>query len=55
MHVWDLASKKELTKLLGHQTKCSCIYGDPMEGRLLVTGSDDTKVKVWDLRTGKCI
>lgn len=26
-----------------------------MNGTVLVTGSEDTKVKVWDLRTNKCI
>ena len=26
-----------------------------MGGSVLVTGSEDTKVKVWDLRTNKCI
>lgn len=26
-----------------------------MDLKLLVTGSEDTKVKVWDLRSSKCI
>jgi WD40 repeat protein len=26
-----------------------------MNGNVLVTGSEDTKAKVWDLRTQKCI
>lgn len=53
--MWDLATKKESLKLQGHQTRCTCIFSDPYEGRMLVTGSEDTKVKVWDLRTGKAV
>lgn len=54
VHIWDLATKKELAKLVGHMTKTTCLNSD-YGGKILVTGSEDTKVKVWDLRTNKCI
>jgi WD40 repeat protein len=53
--MWDLPSIKEVAKLQGHQTKCTCIYSDMQEQSILVTGSEDTKAKVWDLRQQKCI
>eukprot|EP00347_Sterkiella_histriomuscorum_P009360 403341515 len=55
IHVWDLASKREIAKLQGHMTKTTCLNSDQMGGTVLVSGSEDTKVKVWDLRTNKCI
>ena len=50
MHVWDLASARETIRLKGHLTACTCLAGDNQGGVTLVTGSEDTKVKVWDLR-----
>ena len=55
VHMWDLATKKEMAKLQGHLTKCTCLNSDSMGGNILVTGSEDTKAKVWDLRSQKCI
>jgi WD40 repeat protein len=37
-------------KLKGHLTACTCIAGDTINGNLIVTGSDDTNAKVWDIR-----
>ena len=28
VHVWDLASKKESAKLVGHMTKITCLNSD---------------------------
>ena len=53
--MWDLDSKKEVVKLLGHQTKCTCLISDPNGQNILVTGSEDTKIKVWDTRSAKCV
>lgn len=56
VHIWELNTKKEIAKLQGHGTKCTCLGSDNMgSANLLVTGSEDTKVKVWDLRSNKCI
>ena len=50
VYVWDLKTQKELTKLRGHLTSCTCLYGEEANGALLATGSDDTNVKLWDYR-----
>ena len=57
MHVWDLASARETAKLKGHMTACTCLSGDNQNGTMLVTGSEDTNVKIWDLRmkTNQCV
>lgn len=28
VHIWDLATKRELAKLQGHMTKCTCLNSD---------------------------
>ena len=28
VHMWDLETKKEMIKFLGHQTMCSCLISD---------------------------
>lgn len=48
--MWDLAIAKDIIKLKGHLTATTCVAGDNMKGEIVVTGSEDTKVKVWDLR-----
>ena len=55
IHLWDLSTSKEITKLQGHLTKTTCLHSDTMGGSVLVSGSEDTKAKVWDWRTSKCI
>jgi len=51
--MWDLSTKKEIAKFQGHLTKCTCLCSDTISSNILVTGSEDTKAKVWDLRTQK--
>lgn len=44
-------------KLTGHLTTCNFIEvsTEEEEQHLMITGSGDTKVKVWDLRNGKAV
>jgi WD40 repeat protein len=49
-HIWDLTTSKEVAKLQGHITRCTCLNSDMMGQGILVTGSEDTRVKVWDVR-----
>ena len=44
----DIAQRKTLPLLLGHAWYVNSVRFDS-EGRYLVTGSDDTKVRIWDL------
>ena len=55
VHVWDLSTRKEVGKLQGHSTRVTCLSSDVMGQGMLVTGSEDTRVKVWDIRSQKCI
>lgn len=55
VHQWDLAKKTDVAKFLGHQARITCLHYDQWGQNLLVTGSDDTKVKVWDVRMQKCV
>ena len=52
---WDLSSTKYSFKLQGHKTVCNFIEvnSEPEDAHLLITGSGDCSVKIWDLRTGK--
>ena len=52
---WDLTSTKYSVKLAGHLTTCNFVHisPEPQEAHLLITGSGDTNVKVWDIRSGK--
>ena len=55
MYGWDLSSSKYSIKLPGHLTTCNFIEvsQEAEDSHLLLTGSGDTNVKVWDIRTGK--
>ena len=51
VHVWDLTTQKEIMKLKGHKTSALCLTeGSLGHGQVLISGSEDTNVKVWDLR-----
>jgi COMPASS component SWD3 len=45
---------KPLVELKGHSNFCFSVKFSP-QGNLLVTGSFDETVKIWDVRTGECI
>lgn len=42
---------------MGHKTMVNCLAGDNSMGNIVVTGSEDTKAKVWDIRmkSNNCI
>jgi WD40 repeat protein len=51
--VWDLATGRCRTTLIGHtgKVRCGAMSGD---GRTAVSGAGDRTVRVWDLATGRC-
>ena len=58
--MWDLTIAKETAKLKGHLTSTTCLTGESGSGSpgyMVVTGSEDTNLKVWDLRmkTNQCV
>lgn len=49
--MWDVNTNKSIAKMSGHLTGCTCLQtersGNP---NVLVSGSSDTNVKLWDTR-----
>jgi len=52
--LWSPNMTEPLVKMLCHRTSVSAMCVD-MLGRFMVTGALDNTVKVWDLRTYKCM
>ncbi|EME32161.1 transducin family protein / WD-40 repeat family protein [Galdieria sulphuraria] len=51
--VWEWQSETHVLKQQGHSLDLSCLAFSP-DGRLVVTGGDDAKVKVWHTSSGFC-
>ncbi|KAG9124027.1 hypothetical protein FRC07_013145 [Ceratobasidium sp. 392] len=50
--VWDLNAHRRTVSILAHQDDVnSCCWADTASGNVLVSGSDDAMVKVWDRRS----
>ncbi|GAB1522540.1 hypothetical protein RhiTH_005660 [Rhizoctonia solani] len=50
--VWDLAAHKRVVSVPAHkQDVNSCCWADTASGNVLISGSDDTMIKVWDRRS----
>ncbi|QRV97565.1 WD domain, G-beta repeat protein [Ceratobasidium sp. AG-Ba] len=50
--VWDLNAQCRTINILAHQDDVnSCCWADTASGNVLISGSDDSMVKVWDRRS----
>ncbi|KAH7334519.1 WD40-repeat-containing domain protein [Rhizoctonia solani] len=50
--VWDLAAHKRIVDIPAHKLDVnSCCWADTASGNVLISGSDDTMIKVWDRRS----
>ncbi|KAG8745263.1 hypothetical protein FRC10_008436 [Ceratobasidium sp. 414] len=50
--VWDLNAHRRTVNILAHKDDVnSCCWADTASGNVLISGSDDTMVKVWDRRS----
>ena len=46
IHVWDLTSKEETHRLVGHTGTVAALAYDPTQ-HVLVSGSFDTTIAIW--------
>lgn len=53
--LWDVASGQRIKKLKGHTTFVNSVQGSRRGPQILVSGSDDSTVKMWDTRKRNCI
>ncbi|KAF4316906.1 hypothetical protein BBO99_00008390 [Phytophthora kernoviae] len=51
IRVWDIAANEEGLSMTGHESE---IYSLDYVNDLIVSGSGDRKVRVWDARNGQC-
>ncbi|KAF2270301.1 WD40 repeat-like protein [Lojkania enalia] len=54
LKIWDFATSTEESTLTGHGWEVKSVDWHPQKG-LLVSGSKDHQVKLWDPRTGRCL
>lgn len=52
--VWDFAHQKLLSVLVGHTDTVNAVSFDPNRN-LLISASDDKRIRVWNIITGKCL
>ncbi len=51
--VWDVKKRKQQSKLIGHKDNIKAITFSPVDKELLVSGSSDGTVRMWNSTTGK--
>ncbi len=54
VRIWDLRSKAPARDLTGHQGEVSAVAIHARRG-LVVSGSADATVRLWELETGRCL
>ena len=56
VEIYDNHTKNVLCKLEGHSAPITCVAWHPDNSKnLIVTGSDDTTIKLWSSCTGECL
>ena len=52
--MWDTVESQMIKRFKGHTKSVNSIDGSKRSGGLLVSGSDDCKIKIWDTRSKSC-
>jgi WD40 repeat protein len=52
VRLWDVATRKERSALLGNTNPSYCVAFSP-DGKTLASGNWDKTIKLWDVETGK--
>lgn len=53
--LWDISTGQRIKKLKGHTTFVNTVQGARRGPQILVSGSDDGAIKMWDTRKRNCI
>lgn len=52
--LWDLRERAPVSSIEAHMAEIMCVDYSPFDPNLLITGSADRSVAVWDTRNVKC-
>lgn len=52
--LWDMRDKAPTSNIEAHMAEIMCVDYSPFDANLLVTGSADRSIAVWDTRNVKC-
>lgn len=52
--LWDMRERLPTASIEAHMAEIMCVDSSPFDSNLLVTGSADRSVAVWDTRNVKC-
>jgi histone-binding protein RBBP4 len=54
LNMWDLRYKQPTSNIEAHMAEIMCVDASPFDPNLLITGSADRSIAVWDTRNVKC-
>lgn len=52
---WDISTEDAVLTLSGHDDYVKCALESPVSSQLIITGSYDHTVRVWDTRSAECV